>query len=117
MRSHLEMLPGVALCIALALCGDWLAVRFGLPLPGAVLGLLAYLGWLVMGRGIGWSRSGAALMLRWIGAMIVPALIGLQAQAGVLSGQLLPLLALLVISTLVTAAVTAGLYRLAGGRR
>ncbi|MFZ4689609.1 MAG: CidA/LrgA family protein [Polymorphobacter sp.] len=116
MRNIIENLPGVLLCCALALGGEALAGWSGLPLPGAALGLLAYLAWLVWGRAIGWSRPGAALLLRWIGAMVVPALVGLVAQAGVLAGALLPVLVLLVVTTLVTATATALLYRLAGGR-
>jgi holin-like protein len=112
----LQSLPGVMLCCALALAGDLAVARLGLAMPGAVLGLLAYLGWLLTGRGIGWSRPGAALLLRWIGALIVPALVGLTAYAGVIAGAALPLLLVLVGSTLVTALATALIFRLAGGR-
>lgn len=110
------MLPGVALCVALALAGNALVTLLHLPLPGAILGLLAYLGWLTWGRAIDWSRRGAGLLIRWIGAMIVPALVGLQLYAGVLAGSALALGGLLVVTTLVTAVATAVIYRLAGGR-
>ena len=108
-------MPGVALCCALAAAGVALADVLRLPMPGAILGLGAYLAWLAWGRGIGWSRPGAALLLRWLGAMIVPALVGLGGYLALLAGAALPLLAILVVSTLVTALVTALLYRLAGG--
>lgn len=110
------VLPGVLLCMALAMAGNALATQLKLPLPGAILGLLGYLGWLAWGRGIAWSRRGAGLLIRWIGAMIVPALDGLQLYAGVLAGSALGLGVLLVVTTLVTAVATAVLYRLAGGR-
>lgn len=116
MRAGLEMLPGVALCIVLAVCGDRLAARLGLPVPGAVLGLIVYLGGLLAGRRLDWSRPGAALLLRWIGAMVVPALVGLQAQMKLLASSGLVILAVLVATTLITAVATALLYRLAGGR-
>jgi holin-like protein len=92
-----------------------LADALRLPVPGAILGLGLYLAWLVSGRGIGWSRPGAVLLLRWLGAMIVPALVGLGGYLGLLAGALLPLLLVLLVSTLLTALVTALLYRLAGG--
>ena len=114
--AAVQIIPGVLLCCALALAGNALVARAQLPVPGAVLGLLAYLGWLAIGRGIGWSRPGAALLLRWIGALIVPALVGLTAYAGVLAGAALPLLVLLVVTTLLTALATAVIFRLAGGR-
>ena len=110
------VIPGVLLCVALAMAGNALATLLQLPLPGAILGLLAYLGWLTWGRGIAWSRRGAGLLIRWIGAMIVPALVGLQLYTGVLTGSALALAVLLVVTTLVTAVATAVLYRLAGGR-
>jgi holin-like protein len=109
-------LPGVLLCIALALAGGFGVRLLDLPLPGAVLGLFAYLALLMGGRGIGWSRPGAALLLRWIGAFIVPALVGLTGYAAVLAGAALPLLVALVATTLLTALATATIFRLAGGR-
>ena len=115
MRRIWECLPGVLLCCALAMAGGALADALRLAVPGAILGLGAYLAWLVWGYGIGWSRPGAALLLRWLGAMIVPARGGRGGHFGLLAGAALPLLAILLISTLVTALVTALLYRLAGG--
>jgi holin-like protein len=116
MQTRLEMLPGVLLCAGLALAGDAVVTRLGLPVPGAVLGLLLYLFWLLIGRGIGWSRPGAALLLRWIGAMVVPALVSLALAADGLAPVLLPLAGVMLVSTLVTAVATAVIYRLAGGR-
>lgn len=115
MRTVGEMLPGVALCCGLAMAGTWVAGALRLPVPGAILGLATYLAWLIHGGGIGWSRPGAALLLRWLGAMIVPALVGLGGYLGLLTGVLLPLLAVLLVSTLVTALATVAIYRLAGG--
>ncbi len=122
MGSLAGNLPGAALCCALATAGDWLAVRLGLPVPGAVIGLAVYLLWLLAGQhvassSIAWSRPGAALLLRWLGALIVPALVGLSAYAAILAGALLPLVLLLILTTVATALVTAGLYRLLGGAR
>ncbi|WP_426167654.1 CidA/LrgA family protein [Sandarakinorhabdus sp. DWP1-3-1] len=116
MRNSIEIGAGALLCIALAMAGDALVAALRLPVPGAIIGLVVYLGWLTIGRGIGWSRRGAALLIRWIGAMIVPALVGLQAYAGALAGTALPLALLLVVTTLLTALATALLYRAAGGR-
>lgn len=116
MRSGFQLLPGLLLCMGLALSGDALAAALRLPVPGAVLGLVAYLCWLLIGRGIGWSRPGAALLLRWIGALVVPALVSLALAADGLSPVLLRLAGVMLVSTLVTAVATAAIYRLAGGR-
>lgn len=112
----MRAIPGVVLCSGLAVAGDALAGWAKLPVPGAVLGLFVYFGWLALGRSIAWSRPGAALLIRWIGAMIVPALVGIEAHAMMLAGVALPLLGLLVVTTVVTALATAGIYRLAGGQ-
>ncbi len=106
--------PGIGLCIALALAGEALAARLALPLPGAVIGLGAYLALLALpGDWFGWSRAGAALLVRWLGAMLVPALLGLN--FALLAGSALPLALLLVVTTLVTGVATALLYARAGG--
>ncbi|MEY2884032.1 MAG: LrgA family [Pseudomonadota bacterium] len=115
-KTAVQTVPGVLLCIALAMAGNAVVARTHLPLPGSVLGLLVYLGWLMVGRGINWSRPGAALLLRWIGALIVPALVGLTAYAAALAGATLPLLFVLVATTLLTALATAAIFRLMGGR-
>lgn len=116
MRQKLSLVPGVLLCCLLAIAGNALVAWARLPLPGAVVGIIVYGLMLFGGRGIGWSRAGAALLLRWLGAMIVPALVGLGLHGGALAGAVLPVLALLVTTTLATALATALLYRLAGGR-
>jgi holin-like protein len=116
MRGLLQPLPGVLLCIALALAGQALMAGLRLPLPGAVVGMIGYALWLASGRGIAWSRPGAQLLLRWLGAMIVPALVGLQAYMVLLANSLLPLLAVLVVTTVATGLATAFLYRWAAGR-
>lgn len=111
------VMPGLALCIALAMAGNALAERLALPVPGAVIGLAAYLGLLLIpGDRLGWSRSGGQLLLRWLGAMLVPALLGLGARMMLLADAAVPLAVLLVTTTLVTGVATAWLYRLAGGR-
>jgi holin-like protein len=117
MRAVTTMGPGVALCCALALAGEAAATWLGMPVPGAVLGMLVYGAWLLSGRGIAWSLAGAALLLRWLGAMVVPALVGLTAYWGVLAGVVVQIAVLLLVTTLVTAVATAAIYRLAGGRQ
>jgi putative effector of murein hydrolase LrgA (UPF0299 family) len=116
MRSVLLLVPGLLLCAALALAGRWLTDGLRLPVPGAVLGMIAYALWLASDRAIGWSRPGAQLLVRWLGAMLVPALVGLEAYVLLLAHSLVPLLAVLVVTTVVTGLATALLYRLAAGR-
>lgn len=103
--------PGVLLCVALAKGGDWLAAHFGLGVPGAALGLVVLALWLASGWGVDWSRAGAMVLARWIGAALVPVLVGLTAYVGLLAGALGPLALLLVVTTMVTGVATALIYR------
>ncbi len=116
MRRLLQPVPGVLLCIALALAGQLLMGMLRLPVPGAIIGMIGYAIWLASGRGIGWSQPGAQLLLRWLGAMIVPALVGLEAYMMLLANSLLRLLAVLMVTTVATGLATAWLYRWAASR-
>lgn len=107
----LGAVPGVALCVALAKGGDWLAARLGLGVPGAALGLIVLALWLASGRFVDWSRAGAMVLARWIGAALVPVLVGLTAYVGLLAGALGPLALLLVVTTMATGVATALIYR------
>lgn len=115
MRAAAEMVAGLALLVALALGGAQLQSALALPVPGPVLGLLAYLLLLATGR-LDWTLPVARLLGGLIGALIVPALIGIALFADVLRPAMLPLAAVLLASTTVTAVATALLFRLAGGR-
>ena len=115
MRAAFELIAGLLLLAGLAAAGDAVATRAGLAIPGVVLGLGAYLLLLASGRG-GWSLRAADLLTGLIGAMIVPALVGLALFAEILVPALGRVAVVLVASTLVTALATAALFRLAGGR-
>ena len=108
----LRTLAGIALLVALRLAGDALAAGLALPLPGPVLGMGIALALLF---GVPALRplllDGSALMMTLLGALIVPAAVGLQAFAPLLGRQALALAAVLLLSTLITGLVTAGVYR------
>lgn len=115
MRTTAEMAAGLAVLVALALGATWLQAALVLPVPGPVLGLLAYLLLLASGR-MDWTLPAARLLGGLIGAFIVPALVGIALFDGVLRPALLPLALVLLASTAVTAVATAMFFRLAGGR-
>jgi putative effector of murein hydrolase LrgA (UPF0299 family) len=105
------VLPGLALCTALARGGEALVAALDLPFAGPVLGLLAYALWLMHGRGVGWSRPGALLLARWLGLLLVPILVGLTAHGAILAAAWAPLLVLMIVTTLATALATALIHR------
>ncbi len=109
------MLAGLALILALAAAGGWVAARGGGAVPGPVLGMGAYLLLLATGRA-GWSLRAADLLTGLIGAMIVPALVGLAAFGAALAPMWGRAVLVLVLSTGSTALAAAGLFRLSGGK-
>lgn len=112
-----KLLPGIGVCILLAALGEAVARISGLPVPGAVIGMLGYAAWLASGRRVGWTRPGAWFLLRWLGALIVPPLVVLPAMVMTMTGEVAAALGLvLLVTTLVTALATAAIYRLMGGR-
>ncbi len=98
--------------MALAVIGDRAAAAARLPVPGAVLGLIAYLALLATGP----ARASVAAG-RWLagllGALIVPPLVGVAAFAPALAAGGWRLAVALVAGVVVTGVVTAATFRLA----
>ena len=111
MKALRQYLPGLLLCLSLSLACEALVKALDLPLAGPVLGLLLYGIWLARGRNTGWSRPGALLLSRWLGAFLVPVLIGLSLHLDTLAGAWAPVAALMIVTTLATGVVTALLFR------
>lgn len=107
---------GLAVLAALSIGGDLASERFGLGVPGPVIGMGAYLLLLALVPASEAVTAPAARgLLRFIGALIVPAAVGLAAFAPLIAGGAAALLLVLIASTLVTGLTTALLY--AGLRR
>ncbi len=89
-----------------------------LPLPGPVLGM-AGLAAVLLFRG---GEPDASLvqtsdtLLRWLGLLFVPAGVGVFVYAGVLRAALLPVVVALVVSTVLTFAVTGWVMQLLARR-
>lgn len=115
MRRIVETVAGIVLIVALAWAGGRVVAWAGLPVPGVILGLLAYIALLASGR-MAWSLRAADLFTGLIGALIVPALVGLALFAEVLMPALGRVALVLVLSTALTALAAAACFRLAGGR-
>ena len=89
------------------------AHALALPVPGAVFGLAV----LVAARAISprataWTAPASRWMAGWLGALIVPAAVGLAAFAPLLAREWLPVLLVLLLATAATALFTATVYRL-----
>lgn len=111
MKSAALYLPGIVLCLCLSLTGEALVRWLGVPLAGPIIGLIVYSLWLAKGRWINWSRPGALLLTRWLGAFLVPVLLGLSLHLGALAAAWLPMMLLMLVTTMATGVVTALLFR------
>ena len=100
----LESLTVILLC---QLCGELIVVETGIPLPGPVVGMaLLFIGLLLRGRipeELG--HAGDALLAN-LSLLFVPAGVGVMTHLSLLESQWLPISVSLIVSTLLTIAVT-----------
>ena len=102
------MVAAFALLITCQLIGELLRAAFGLPLPGPVIGMLLLTALLVW-RGAAAEGSldrVAGGLIGNMGLLFVPAGVGIIAQLALLRRDWLPILAGLVVSTVVGLVVT-----------
>lgn len=115
-RGWGALAAGFAVLVLLSLAGDLAAALLGISVPGPILGLAVYLLLLAVWPAFGaWTLPAARLLTRFLGALIVPAAVGLAAFAPFVAGVAPQLALVIVVSTLVTGITTALLY--AGLRR
>ncbi len=102
------MLRAFVVIVCFQFTGEALARLAGLPVPGPVVGLallvLAALAWPALGREV---EEVADLLLRHLSLLFVPAGVGVLQYLDLLRREWLPLLAVVVVSTALTLAVSA----------
>ena len=101
-------LMAVAALLVLPLLGEWFVQALGLPLPGALVGLLALLGGLIaLGRVPRALDAASAPLLRHLMLFFIPAVAGVTLHAARVAREWLPFLAAGVVGAALTLAVTA----------
>ncbi|MBV8973080.1 MAG: CidA/LrgA family protein [Sphingomonadaceae bacterium] len=110
MRRTAGFIASIVLLFLLARIGDAAVAAFALPVPGAGVGLAAYLVLLATGLGEG-SIPAARGLAGLLGALIVPPLVGVATFAPVLAAGGWRLAAALVAGVVVTGVVTAATVR------
>ena len=108
----MTMIRAVALLLSCQLAGELLRIATGLPLPGAVTGMLLLIGWLAL---VPKQRPTLTAVTGWLTAhlaiMFVPAAVGLIDEAPLLPRYGLALVTATAISTLATMVVTVLVFR------
>lgn len=111
------MLRAIFLLLACQLAGEAIHRITGLPLPGAVIGMLLLIGWLAA---FPRERPTLAVVTGWLTAhlsiMFVPAAVGLLEEGPVLSRYGAGIVTATIVSTLLTLIVTALVFRWAFAR-
>lgn len=101
------MLESLAVLLLCQLAGEFIVLLLDWPVPGPVIGMaLLFLGLVLRGgvpQPLGDTASG---LLAQLSLLFVPAGVGVMTHLALLGNQWLPLTASLLVSTLLTIAVT-----------
>lgn len=102
------MISALSALLLFQLTGEVLARGLGLPVPGPVIGMLLLFFFLVLRGGPSEElRTTSQSLLQHLSLLFVPAGTGIMLHLHRVSDEWLPLLVSLLLSTLVTLAVTA----------
>jgi holin-like protein len=101
------MLEALTIILTCQLIGELIVVGTGIPLPGPVVGMvLLFVGLLIRGGVPEELDRVSASLLQNLSLLFVPAGVGVMTHLALLEAQWLPISVSLVVSTLLTIAVT-----------
>lgn len=110
------MIGAIALLLVCQLAGEVIHRLTGLPLPGSVIGMVLLLAWLAL---VPRERLTLSQVTGWLTAhlsiMFVPAAVGVMEEGAILSRYGVGIVVAVVVSTLLTLAVTALVFRAVAG--
>ncbi len=110
----MQFINGITLLLVYQLIGEVLVLALGLPVPGPVVGmLLMFLTLVIKGRAPQPLDQASTALLSHLSLLFVPAGVGLIVHLNLLADDWLPILFTLLLSTLITLALTATLLQLA----
>ncbi len=105
---------GAVVLVLLSFGGSFLARLLNLPIPGSILGMITLLAILFAFPAFStWVMPAADALLRWLGALIVPAAAGIILYGDLFQAHALALGLVLVVTTLATGVCIAVIYRMA----
>ena len=111
------MLESLAVLLFCQLIGELIVLFLDVPIPGPVVGMfLLFLGLLIRGQIPEPLSQTANGLLGQLSLLFVPAGVGVMTHLTLLGNQWLPLSASLIISTLLTIAVTGLIMQKLGGK-
>lgn len=112
LQRILTFAAGFGLLAGLSAAGFWASSRLPLGLPGAIIGLIAYVALLLaVPRAAQLTQEAAEMLLKWLGLLITPAAVGLALHADRLASEAGRLAIVIVASTVITGFATLAAYR------
>lgn len=110
----MSFLVGVTLLLVLQLIGEVAVRLLAWPIPGPVLGMLLLFGFLLVRKGVSESLANASSgLLTHLSLLFVPAGVGVMVHGDRLMAEWLPVVAVLLVTTVLTMLVTAAVMLLA----
>ena len=111
------MIEAFAILLVCQLVGEVAVTAWTLPVPGPVIGMVLLVVILVVLRRVPASLDSTAQgLLRHLSLLFVPAAVGVMAHVARLQQEWLAISVALLVSTVLTIAVTATVFRLVAGR-
>lgn len=111
------MLFHITLLLACQLAGEIVARMAGLPIPGPVIGMMIlFVGLVIRGRAPAGLEALGLGLLRHLSLLFVPAGVGVMLHLDLIAAEWAPISVALIVSTLVTIAVTGLVMKALGGK-
>ncbi|WP_278850968.1 CidA/LrgA family protein [Parasutterella excrementihominis] len=102
------MIEGLVLLLVFQLLGNVAEMYFHLPVPGSVLGMFLLLIALIANDWLAsWVRPISLVLISYLAVLFVPAGVGIMLHIDRLKNEALPIGVSLIVSTILTIAVTA----------
>jgi holin-like protein len=106
------MIGTLATLLVFQSLGEGLAYALSLPIPGPVIGMVLLLGYLMMKEDAVARLAPTSMeLLRHLSLLFVPAGVGIMVHARLIAAEWLPIVVALVVSTVISIAVTALVVR------
>lgn len=105
------MLHSILVLIGFQLLGEFIQASFGLPVPGAICGMLLLLAVLIIRRGVSVPlRTTANDLFKYLPLILIPPSVGVMTQWDALTAQPFALAAVVFVSTALGLGLTGYLF-------
>ena len=109
----MSFLNGITFLLVYQLVGEVVVRLLNLPVPGPVLGMvMLFLTLMIRGRTPRSVETASSALLGHLSLLFVPAGVGIMVHFGRIADEWLPIAVVLLVSTVITMAATAGIMQM-----